>query len=64
MGTMKNSVIRQVPPDSAEALAGHTHLVTCKLCGETVYGDSVRFFADWIKAHRCEINATKRPPTG
>jgi hypothetical protein len=62
VGTMKNSVIRPVPPDSAEGMKGNTHSVTCKLCGEIVYGDSVRFFADWIKAHQCEIPATKKPP--
>jgi hypothetical protein len=54
VGTMKNTVIRPVSPESAEGGEGHTHSVTCTLCGETVYGNSVRFFADWIKAHRCE----------
>ena len=62
MGTMKNTVIRPVSPESAEEGEGHTHSVTCKLCGETVYGNSVRFFAEWIKAHRCEIPAATRPP--
>ena len=62
MGTMKNTVIRPVPPESAEGREGHTHLAMCKLCGETVYGDSVRFFADWIKEHRCEIPVAKGPP--
>lgn len=61
MGTMKNSVIGQVAPESAEGLKGNTHSVTCKLCGAVVYGDSVRFLADWIKAHRCDPDA-KKPP--
>jgi hypothetical protein len=62
MGTMKNTVIRPVPPDSAEAAQGHTYLVTCTLCGTTVYGDSVRFFAGWIKAHRCPPSTTLASP--
>ena len=57
MGTMKNSAIRPVPSDSAEGRKGNTHSVTCKLCGMTVYGDSVRYFADWIKAHKCAPGA-------
>ena len=61
MGTMKNTAIRPVSPESAEGQAGHTHAVTCTLCGETVYGDSVRFFAAWIQEHRCEIVAVKEP---
>ena len=53
MATMKNTVIAAVLPGSAEALQGHTHSVTCKLCGAKTYGDSVRFLADWIREHRC-----------
>jgi hypothetical protein len=53
VATMRNSIISVVPSDSPEGLSGHTHVVTCKLCGEKIYGDSVRFFADWIKEHRC-----------
>jgi hypothetical protein len=64
VGTMKNTVIRPVSPESAEGGEGHTHSVTCKLCGETVYGNSVRFFAEWIKEHRCGILAARRPPVG
>jgi formylmethanofuran dehydrogenase subunit E len=60
VGTMKNSVIRQVPPESAEGREGHTHSVTCKLCGEVVYGDSVRYLADWIKAHKCAPGSSPR----
>ncbi len=62
MATMKNTDIRPVAPESAEAAQGHTHAVTCRLCGVTVYGNSVRYFADWIKAHRCETPAAKKPP--
>jgi hypothetical protein len=61
VATMKNTVIAAVPPGSAEALQGHTHSVTCKLCGAKTYGDSVRLLADWIKAHRCQPASAGSP---
>ncbi len=62
MATMKNTVISTVPAGSAEALQGHTHAVTCKLCGARTYGDSVRILADWIREHRCPVTATAESP--
>ena len=64
MSTLKNTVISRVEPESPEGMEGHTHAVTCRLCGEKVYGDSVRFFATWIKDHRCATPAMKEPPAG
>ena len=61
MATMKNTVIAAVPPGSVEALQGHTHSVTCKLCGASTYGDSVRFLADWIKDHLCPVVTAESP---
>ena len=62
MATMKNTVIAAVTPGSAEALQGHTHSVSCKLCGAKTYGDSARVLADWIKEHRCPPAASAGSP--